>query len=119
MQNTEAGKAVADVLSVLAEKLGSTGEYLWGVMVRGAFVGGLGFAIFSVLGALGFAGGWTIAKRGFALDKEKEDGSAEIIGGILLSIGCAVVVLVCTYGAVIRLGAPEYVALREILSALK
>lgn len=114
MQSTEAGKAVADVLNVLADKLGSTGEYLWQTMVQGAFVSGIALLAYSLFGMAVMVGAWAIIRSGV-----KKDSDDRVFGGGLLMALGLVLVGLFTYQAAMGIGAPEYVALREVLSAFK
>jgi vacuolar-type H+-ATPase subunit I/STV1 len=107
------------LLRELATKLGTTTEYLWSVMVKGATVNGyinLVEAIFFglLLLAIGIVAG-TIFRR----SEDEEVRVASVIAGGLLMVIVGVIFLVTVESAILGIYSPEYVALKDILGRLK
>jgi hypothetical protein len=103
-------------LETLAAKLGTTTQYLWGVLVKQAAISGVAdcfwavfFLVVSILSA--WAARWLI----------KNDSGED---GLVLFCGAAAIIAFViaganVYFAVTALVNPEYWALKEILSAVK
>lgn len=124
--NTEVGKAVADVLDVLAAKFGTTAAYLWGVMVKQQVVWGwwaLGLALVCltlcvVVGRIAFLA----TEKDAASDNErsKEDALGfRVLAVVFLTVAAMVSAGWFGYSAITSIANPEYAALKEVLSLIK
>jgi hypothetical protein len=113
---------IFEALAVLAGKLGTTAEYLWGVMVRQAQVSGimnLIAAVFLLVGLVvlirvtvkNWKGWWDQAG-------EDEYQGALVFCAIIAHMIIIIPLWVCFDAAIYRLINPEYFALAKILSAL-
>jgi len=115
---------LAPLLEKLAEKLGTTSTYLWGVLVKQAFIDGILSIVFCVLVAV-----WTFALCRVHISfmkKDKYDGYGNgsirsFIMGMLaiLTLFLLIAVLICLYNIPTAFLNPEYWALKEVLSAIK
>ena len=108
-------KETIEILRVLADKLGTTSEYLWQALITQAFIYG-SLELFFLVVLLGGSAWWVK----FARHKIKEFDCYRDYELLELSIWVAV--LLCAflapfsiYGAVTAFINPEYWALREIL----
>ncbi len=105
-------------LDALAAQLGTTGAYLWEVLVRQAKISGytdLGCTVF--LGALTYAG-YKMAR--ILWDKHEEDGGYAV-GAVLIgcvSVGISIWTVVTLQVAVLELSNPSYYALEKILQTV-
>lgn len=106
----------------LAEKLGTTAEHLWGVLVRQAFISSAATAIALCIYAAVLIWGYHLVR-----EKTKEDGDwNDHCGSIALPWGVfaiaiiAFLIILCFNFSLIVAGFlnPEYLALREITSMI-
>jgi hypothetical protein len=120
--NEQALKAIES----MAEKLGTTVEFLWGILVRQATVEGIqgiAFFVLTVLAGVGLFFWWK------AWDKGRDDNnsfyyeSEEFFFSLLMSF--SILLLSCSIVAILNLGHvascfvnPEYFALNKILETL-
>jgi hypothetical protein len=135
MQNSETiawyeGVNWQNVIDRIAEGMGTTGEYLWTVLVEGTFINGVStlieLIVFAVVGVLLGRWGYKIIKNmpwGDDTVMRPEDFVAK-----LLVAGCLPILvaffLICTVMAglkdcLMQMGAPEYEALRFLIDAAK
>ena len=106
-------------LRELAAKLGTTTEYLWGVLIRQAYIHGLtGLFLYALLGLACFFW-WKSAVRWAS--SEKDPYSEMELAYIFTGVGLAILVVL----ALIYMGevltafiSPEYWALKQVLGAL-
>lgn len=118
-------KETVELLEKLADKLGTTSEYLWSVLVNQAYVNAIGEVIF-ILIATAFS--YAMCKMHLHFmdrdneysyyEKEEVLGIPMIIGAIvmvLLIIGC-----ICSVRSIVTgVLNPEYWALEQILETIK
>ena len=107
--NPEVGKIVQQ----LADKLGVTAQYLWGVLVRGNRVEGGICTLFVVIGIVAAYAGYRLFKSGYA-----RDGEGAVVAGAILSIAGIATSIGCLYWAIMDTFCPEYGALADLLSHL-
>ena len=119
----EAVDKIDQLLRDLAEQLGTTSEYLWGVLVRQAPIE----AIFQLLWMGGSLAGllFCVIKATHLMKSEefKNDEAAPVVSLALCLMGMIVLTLTAlsSFDSIMIGGFlnPEYYALREILEALK
>ena len=122
-------KQITDLLQQLAQKLGTTTEYLWGVMVRQAFIDGVTDIVYYVIVAAYL---WIasknipkIWKRAIEIEEEDSwDDKAMLLKSLSIAIGAAGAIF--TFISILNLSYtitkfvnPEYWALSQILIMLK
>lgn len=107
------------LLQQLAEKIGTTTEMLWGVLLKQAAIDGILGAIFIVASVVISIVLITLLKRKL-MDEEYEflDESLDIVC-VLVPVILIVVSAVLTRDVIACFVNPEYYALKEILNALK
>jgi len=115
-------------LDALADKLGTTGAYLWQVLVRQAVLGGVADSVVAVF--LGVAAYLAFKYARYCYGKYIESSQKDryypsegwIAGYILLGIACAGLALASTlvaHDAILELMNPAFYALKEVLSSVK
>lgn len=106
--------ATDKLLRDLAEKLGTTIDHLWAVMVRGAIVEGWIALIFAILSLGGIVAAGFLLRSAF---QEEEEPVGLAKGGIAaaLLVALGVVFPINLYNAIFYLGSPEYAALKLLL----
>lgn len=107
-----------ELLRELAEKLGTTTEYLWGVLIQQSYISGVFYSIVSVFILLSIAGVLfiTIKKTKIHADSDKAewDGDSWVIsGGIIIVL--IVFFINNSSNAATALLNPEYWALKQII----
>ena len=106
----------------LAQKLGTTSEYLWGILLKQAPISATIDLIYCILvflmGVLLYRLHIHFSKSGIYEDSDGGIPAAMLIGSIIWSI-IAIVCFFCIGGIVTGFVNPEYWALDKILSALK
>lgn len=116
-------KNIEPMLRELAEKLGTTSEYLWTVLIKQAYISGFG-SCYTIVGILGaFAGYFYLGKL---VHKKVADDSWDsealiplyIVGGIGFVAG-AIIVICLPYEIITAFMNPEYWALNKILSKVE
>ena len=120
MQQTDAGKTVADVLAVLSEKFGTTADHLWAVLVRQQYVYGVTAALLASLCAVAAFWLGRYAYRHINAPTEKyayTDQSGYFIG-LVIAVLFAGLGIGWTYDAITMFLNPEYGALKDVLNAL-
>lgn len=112
-------KEVEQVLNVLAEKFGATGEHLWNVLVKQQYVDFFVWAIPAILLTIStiiFAiylckkKAWSVG--GFIYENDFEDLFGVIFAFLGLLCFIAIIISFITFGGLIN---PEYYALKEIM----
>jgi hypothetical protein len=115
-------------LEILAEKLGTTAEYLWKVLVKQAPISATIDIVYFILITIG---GYLLFRLHIYLSKERGDKEESLyykyeeVAGIPMVIVCvlwgvAFIISFCFLGDVaIGFANPEYWALNEILNSLK
>jgi hypothetical protein len=118
----DVSKEIQEVLNVLAEKFGATGEHLWRILVKQQYVDFFVWAIpcillaiFTILYAryLGKSGAWK--SGGFIYDNDYEPLFTTIFVFAGLFCFIALIISFMTFGGLIN---PEYYALKEIMSMI-
>lgn len=118
---------VMQVLRVLAEKFGTTTEFLWGVMVKQAYVTGISQILTFVIAGL-FVFGWNRYVWSLQLPEDPKDdrGGDKAFGIMMVRLfgvcGAAlwVMLLLCGLGEVTTaLVNPEFWAIKQVLGGLK
>ena len=105
------------MIGVLAAKLGTTVEHLWGVLVRQALVSGT-IHIFSCIAL------WAIARGLFVLFIRSKalTHDEKILGGVVAGVVSVIAVIYTLYSFSIIFTAfinPEYWALQEVIGSLR
>ncbi len=128
--NEETQKKAMEMLEALAEKLGTTLEHLWEVLIRQALVEGAYALVLAVFGMAALGGliyACVLGVRAGRRLAEKEDDTfylhgSQAVGGVLLLLFGAMVldifVLRNIHTALICFINPEYWAIREVLRLL-
>ena len=101
-----------EALQQLASKLGTTGEYLWQVMVAGQFAEGIFALVVVLIGMLSVV-------CSVRLKMPPGDEEPFMIAKILLFVAGVSFTSIFLWQAVVSLITPEYAALRQILDLLK
>ena len=115
----EAVQIVMDKLEVLASKLGVTGEYMFGVYVKQAFITGISNIALTILIVLAVIG---LSFWGFKRipNDDVEEGEEACL--IILSVVTIIFLAVCFFykipESVTCFYNPEYYALKELLNVL-
>lgn len=114
---------VMEILRILAEKFGTTTEFLWGVMLKQAYVHGITAIICYILSLLCIFG-WNWGVWRFKIPEE-DNGDARFVtyivrffGGVLafIWIGSFISGMLEVTTALIN---PEYWAIKQVLGGLK
>lgn len=126
MQKVDYGQEVSNVLDVLADRFGTTAEFLWGTLVSYHYtMGFMGTALAGflfVVGGVFFYTSWASNKKLNAggIDKEERKACKDdtfgffVCGSVIIFIG---VILMFNYLPDLLI--PEYGALREVLRTLR
>lgn len=124
--NEEVQKKAIDMLEALAEKLGTTLEHLWGVLLRQALVEGIYSAVLVVVGALTLGVliyAYILVVRAGRNESKRENDPffqhlAQIAGGLAFclfgTLVCDLLILKNVHTALICFINPEYWAIREV-----
>ena len=115
---TAVAKSVQDVLTVLAEKFGSTVEGLWIILVRGEFAFGVYSAFLFVACIVGTIYAVKLTKSYSDLDS-KYDQEWRIVLGVVGFIVFTVAEFFAGDSAAMGIFAPEYMALQSVIEMLK
>ena len=106
-----------ELLKVLADKLGTTTEHLWGVLLNQAFLSGLSNSAFLAVILISSVWWWR-----FALAKIKKEGkengysSSDVWPPVILLIAaCGTASTIIVYEIMTAFLNPEYWALKQIL----
>lgn len=111
-------------IDALAAKLGTTGEYLWTVLVRQARVEAIQNIVTVILSAIVIAVSIAVLKWGIRREVENdwwgEPGNiTAIIASVTLAIVCTVIIIQLSNAIPTLLMNPEYWALKQVLEAMK
>lgn len=118
---------LTELLEKLAEKLGTTTEYLWGVLIKQAPISAASDLLYFILVVFG---GIVLYKVHRKLAKEEDDGDsiyydleeAAIVPMVFASIVWAILFIVCFFSIdniITGFFNPEYWALDEVMSLIK
>ena len=117
---------IMGILRVLAEKFGTTTEFLWSILVKQAYVTGITHTVGFVLAGL-FVFGWNRVAWGLKLPQEPhEDRGGDKTFGIMM-VRLFGVVAACIWamlffcgltGVVTALVNPEYWAIQQVMKGL-
>lgn len=104
-------KETLALIEKLSEKLGTTSEHLWGVLMKQAPIDAAFSFIFMVALLVGLWFLWKLAKKA-------SDGMV-YMAFVLVCVIVAIAVFSLSYNTLIGFFNPEYWALKEIMSSLK
>lgn len=118
---------IADVLEILAKQLGTTVEFLWGVLLKQAKVESMLALVAIIVSSLFVIIALALLWYGYKIHKsnigvstfERTDPFGWFMGGIVISLFSLIAIGVNTYNYIIATYNPEYWALNEILKLLK
>lgn len=108
------------LLQKLSEKLGTTSEYLWGVLIKQAYIDATISTVIFLIACLGCFLIFKLHKKFSREEKYDEDflPPAMVIGSFIW--GLITIITFCTFVSDLSgFFNPEYKALRQILSSLK
>ena len=114
---------IMEILRVLAEKFGTTTEFLWSVMIRQAYVTGITQIIGFILAGI-FVFGWNRYVWGLRLPEEpQEDRGVDKTFGIMMArligvvgAGLWALIFLCVFTDITTaLVNPEYWALKQLI----
>ena len=104
-------------LDALAQKLGTTAEHLWAVLIRQSYIEG----VEDVAVGVGCVFAFLFCLRQYLNPREGSDEDVTLcirIVCILAMVALGIAGMSCLYGAPGELGNPEYRALQEVFKAL-
>jgi uncharacterized membrane protein HdeD (DUF308 family) len=104
-----------EMLKQLATKLGTTTEYLWGVLVHGNHVEGFILLVYTLFGVALVIAGYRLVEWSLREDARYNDDWAMFVGVISAAAG-TICVVAFSYWCIMDLFCPEYGALTDILS---
>jgi len=115
---------VMEILRVLAEKFGTTTEFLWGILVRQAYVFGItSIVVFAATSLLVFLWNWGVFRYEIPSDDPKGDTKFGVymlrLFGVMLAFIWTCMFLSGMHEVSTALINPEYWALRQVLGGLK
>lgn len=107
----------AQLLQELAEKLGTTVQYLWAVLVRGNQIQGI-YCLFvaALFAGLGYIS-YRLIKHSYAENVYNDE--EYMVGGIVAGVVSLAVFLITFYYGLILTLSPQYGAIQDILEAVK
>jgi uncharacterized membrane protein len=104
------------LLEALAQKMGTTAQYLWAILVRGNLITGIYDLVLAAIGLVVIFLGYRMIRRYFT--KEYAD-EAWIISGVGVSVAGLVLFAITGYYGIVLTTTPEYGAASEILGAIR
>jgi hypothetical protein len=117
------------VIDRLAEGLGTTGEYLWEVLVEGTVISGwtslaVGMLYLLIFGMIGSFGIRQLRTQGYTKESWEQDGSyvrfwMTGVAPTLALFICCLVLLSHAKDVFMEIGAPEYKAIEFVISQVK
>jgi hypothetical protein len=118
---------IMEILRVLAEKFGTTTEFLWGIMVRQAYVYGITAIIcFLVTSVLIFGWNWIWWRAEVDEETSRRDQGDRMFAIFMCRLGGLVLVFIWTciflsgmIEVTTALINPEYWAIKQVLGGLK
>lgn len=108
-----------ELLSKLAEKFGTTSEYLWGVLVRQAYIDGIQIIICFSLTCIGLGVLYGLHRKFSRTDKYGDD--TIVFPMVLASIILSFLFMASFVGIIMSITNfinPEYWALKQVLNAI-
>lgn len=112
-------KEVLERFDILANKLGTTSEYLWHILVKQGQIHAVELSIGLLLACIGLIVGIRLFLNGIKVrkaNKKDEDAGLHLtIPGTLLMVFCTVSIIVISVSLPTLIFNPEYFALEEIL----